>query len=178
MGVCEQRARAQELRKLKHSFDHWKETFKKRMRDTYAFVQRARTHHSRRPAAGGPLVTRSSRGTSEHVPPSRHHPSTPHQNFHPLPQQPVTSSRINPNADPISPLSPASSDSMASPSENYVQKMREGMLGATKKGSEVMKGMVGKLSRSIGTREVDATRVSVTPQGTIDHGHQQNGGRH
>ena len=51
----------QELRKLKHSFDHWKETFKKRMRDTYAFVQRARTHASR---AGRRINSSSHRGSA------------------------------------------------------------------------------------------------------------------
>jgi hypothetical protein len=72
----------QELRKLKHSFDHWKETFKKRMRDTYAFVQRARTHHNRRQLSGSRQARSSGVG---HVPATGVHHASPDVQ-HPQPQ--------------------------------------------------------------------------------------------
>ena len=42
----------QEIRKLKLSFDQWKETFKTRMRDTYTFVKKSNlSRESRRHSA-------------------------------------------------------------------------------------------------------------------------------
>lgn len=43
LGTCEQHCAlaVQEIRKLKMSFDQWKETFKTRMRETYMFVKKA-----------------------------------------------------------------------------------------------------------------------------------------
>ena len=56
-----------------------------------------------------------------------------------------------PGNDADSPRSDLS-DGMGSPSENYVQKMRDSVAGARKKGVEVagqVRGVVGKLSRSM-----------------------------
>lgn len=172
----------QELRKLKHSFDHWKETFKKRMRDTYTFVQRARAHSTRRTGGGaggggGGRYSRPSGAYGGH--PSSHTP-TPAQHSHPVPQQPVASSRLGYQGGGgvdgvISPRSDVSSDGMrrpsddfGSPSENYVRKMREGVMGVTRKGTDAFKAIGGKLSRSISRDESSGSRVGVSAQGTID----------
>ena len=190
----------QELRKLKHSFDHWKETFKKRMRDTYAFVQKARMHHARR--SGGSHVRHSgSRGGGGHMPGAGVPAATPNSVFmdQPSPQMPATSARIPPgqrqdhahahaNAAPPPQHgaidaelgSPRSSDSdpggVPGYGKPYVQNVRDGMMDARRRGGEVVKGVVGKLQRSM-SREYSAEggRVAVTPQGTIERSRQSNG---
>jgi hypothetical protein len=160
--------RVQELRKLKHSFDAWKETFKVRMKDTYAFVKRAHEYQASRAAIG-----RSSRGSySSYQPPV--HPSE--HALSPQPQMTFNSAAMVSGQEHPG-LSPRSSGSIQSPSENYVAKMREGMRGAAKKGSAMAKGMVDKFSRSM-TRDQDPGRVSLTSQGTIDHRLHTNGGRY
>jgi hypothetical protein len=164
--VCDTTCQVQELRKLKHSFDAWKETFKVRMKDTYAFVKRAHEYQMSRAAAGH--AYRGSYG-------SYHPPVRPSE--HALSPQPqMTFNSAGMPGPPESGLSPRSSGSIQSPSENYVAKMREGMRGAAKKGSAMAKGMVDKLSRSM-VREQEPGRVSLTSQGTIDHGLHINGGR-
>lgn len=42
----------QEIRKLKQSFDQWKETFKTRMRDTYTFVKKSNLARESRRGSG------------------------------------------------------------------------------------------------------------------------------
>ena len=164
---------------LKHSFDHWKETFKTRMKDTYAYVKRTHTHQARRVAA-----TSGRRGPAGGGYGAYHPPAPPRISQHtasPQPQQTLDSAAGTArDAHAGGTHSPGSSEhSSHSPSENYVAKMREGMRGAAKKGSLVARGMVDKMrSMREGSAGLDAGRVSLTPQGTIDTGLHPNGGRH
>lgn len=61
----------QEIRKLKQSFDQWKETFKTRMRDTYTFVKKSNlSRESRRHSAVKHMHHHSSLRPSQEEPPS------------------------------------------------------------------------------------------------------------
>ena len=122
----------QELRKLKHSFDHWKETFKKRMRDTYAFVQRARTHHNRRQMSSSRQHRSSGMG---YVPATGVHHASPHVN-HPQPQPTESgTARITPGSSSVRESggydygSPRSSElESTSPNTGWQDKMRDSVL--------------------------------------------------
>lgn len=107
----------QEIRKLKMSFDQWKETFKTRMRDTYTFVKKSN-------------VSRE----------ARRQVSARHQMY-----QQHSSARHHSHHD--QPPSPASEDGIPSPNDNYMQKMKDGFMGATSTATTAMKGMVGKIQR-------------------------------
>ena len=109
----------QEIRKLKQSFDQWKETFKTRMRDTYTFVKKSNlSRESRRHSAAKHMY---------HQPHSTLRPSREDQ-----PGSPNSEDMTSPNGDNVM---------------QKMKGMKDGFMGYTKTGTTAIKGMVGKIQR-------------------------------
>lgn len=129
--VLDYAAGVQEIRKLKMSFDQWKETFKTRMRETYMFVKKA-------------SVARGNRRSQ----PRHMYSSNNREPFNLREPQ-------SPGSDDLH--SPTDNKYVQRVKEGFKGATKAGMAmkDATKAGTVVMKDMVGRLQRKMSAAQHD-----------------------